>query len=135
MLLYDRADWALKRAAIQGFFDKHGLKVDNEETHRVGRKKDRQWDLIGPKGIGLKMREKQAWEQWMPAEEKIKRAYYNPPETTRAKLRGEFIRAAAGHSPVDVDWERLKAQGKDAYIASPFTTKHKGVQALIDSLR
>ena len=67
------------------------------------RAKDRQWDNIGPNGIGLRLREGR-WAQWMPPEELIIERMTTPPPT-RALGRGKFIKASIGVQGSTVNWD------------------------------
>lgn len=87
--LVDRTDWVAKKYMLESFMDKKGYTLDDAEV----RKKDRQFDLLGPLGIGERLRET-TWKKWMPSETDIVAAVQQPPLDTRARPRSTLIRAA-----------------------------------------
>ncbi|MFW0155082.1 Pup--protein ligase [Rothia sp. P6271] len=70
--------------------------------------------------------------------ESIQRATMVPPET-RAKIRGEFIRASrAAGEPFTVDWVHLRLNNKPQFnivCQDPFEVSNSEVQALLETLR
>ncbi len=71
-------------------------------------------------------------------EEEIRHAVDEPPSTTRAKLRGEFIRRAKEKKrDYTVDWVHLKLNDqaqRTVLCKDPFRFEDERVQKLIDSL-
>jgi len=71
-------------------------------------------------------------------EEEIRRAVDEPPKTTRAKLRGDFIRRAKEKNrDYTVDWVHLKLNDqaqRTVLCKDPFRFEDERVQKLIDSL-
>ena len=71
-------------------------------------------------------------------EEEIRRCVDEPPETTRARLRGEFIRRAKEKKrDYTVDWVHLKLNDqaqRTVLCKDPFRSEDERVQKLIDSL-
>ena len=71
-------------------------------------------------------------------EEEIRVAVDEPPPTTRAKLRGEFIRRAKEKKrDYTVDWVHLKLNDqaqRTVLCKDPFRFEDERVQKLIDSL-
>ena len=71
-------------------------------------------------------------------EERITRAMTNPPVTTRARLRGDFIRAAkARNRDFTVDWVHLKLNDqaqRTVLCKDPFKSRDERVERLIESL-
>ena len=71
-------------------------------------------------------------------EEEIRHAVDEPPETTRARLRGEFIRRAKEKKrDYTVDWVHLKLNDqaqRTVLCKDPFRFEDERVQKLIDSL-
>ena len=65
-------------------------------------------------------------------------AMETPPQTTRAKLRGEFIRKAKEQKrDYTVDWVHLKLNDqaqRTVLCKDPFVSEDERVQRLIDSL-
>jgi proteasome accessory factor A len=71
-------------------------------------------------------------------EEAIVHAVERPPETTRAKLRGDFVRAGIrAHRDFTADWVRLKVvgdEGRTVLLKDPFRSVDARVDALIASI-
>jgi proteasome accessory factor A len=65
-------------------------------------------------------------------------AKVRPPQTTRAKLRGDFIRAAQEHRrDFTVDWVHLKLNDqaqRTVLCKDPFSAEDSRVTRLIDSM-
>jgi proteasome accessory factor A len=74
----------------------------------------------------------------MVTEEAISRAMLEPPPTTRARLRGEFIRAAKEkRHDFTVDWVHLKLNDqaqRTVLCKDPFKAYDERVDRLIESL-
>ena len=68
----------------------------------------------------------------------IVNAVTNPPQTTRAKLRGDFIkRAKEKNRDYTVDWVHLKLNDqaqRTVLCKDPFASSDERVQKLIESL-
>jgi proteasome accessory factor A len=74
----------------------------------------------------------------MTTDEAIDEAIETPPQTTRAKLRGEFIkRAKERKRDFTVDWVHLKLNDqaqRTVLCKDPFKSKDERVEKLIASL-
>jgi proteasome accessory factor A len=72
------------------------------------------------------------------AEEDIVRATMEPPATTRAALRGRFVREAlASGRDYTVDWVHLKLSGSDprtVLLKDPFRNVDERVDVLLEAL-
>ena len=75
----------------------------------------------------------------MTTDPAIFRAKSVPPQTTRAKLRGDFIRAAQeGRNDYTVDWVHLKLNDqaqRTVLCKDPFVSVDERVDRLIASMR
>ena len=109
-----RADWVAKQLALQRYEESHGIGWNSKEM----RTKERQWDLLGPPGIGWAMRQR-VWGAWMPDEELVEERMYYPPENTRAFVRGTFVRTFAGKPEANCDWVTAKADRKTLFMRQP----------------
>jgi proteasome accessory factor A len=71
-------------------------------------------------------------------DEAVESAVLNPPETTRARLRGEFIRRAKERKrDYTVDWVHLKLNDqaqRTVLCKDPFKSRDERVEKLIASL-
>src|SRR5688572_4756780 len=88
--LKTQVDWIAKRDLIESYRTKHNLSLAHPRIalmdlayHDVNRKRGLYYLL-----------ERRGMAERVCSEEDIERATQEPPQTTRAKLRGEFIRAA-----------------------------------------
>jgi proteasome accessory factor A len=100
--LIDRADWVIRKRAIDNKMQKHD--VDINSTVAAGA--DLAYDQINrPGGTGMALREKSVWSRWMPTEQQIENAMWNPPQTTRAKGRSELIRKYKDSLELSVTWD------------------------------
>ena len=74
----------------------------------------------------------------MATDEDIERALDEPPQTTRARLRGEFIRRAKERRrDFTVDWVHLKLNDqaqRTVLCKDPFKSRDERVEKLIASL-
>ncbi len=82
---------------------------------------DKLWDEISDRGIGLKYRQTK-WAAWMPSQDEIQKAILNPPQNTRAKIRGDLIR---DHWPQirgggKANWDVISYRDFDAPLGNPF---------------
>jgi proteasome accessory factor A len=66
----------------------------------------------------------------------VRQAMGNPPDTTRARLRGQFVAAArAAGEEYTVDWVRLKVgQGQTVSILDPLDSHNQAAERLIERL-
>ncbi|MBI5379001.1 MAG: proteasome accessory factor PafA2 family protein, partial [Nitrospirae bacterium] len=71
------------------------------------------------------------------SEEEIQRAISIPPQTTRAKIRGDFIRHAnRKNKSYSVDWSYVRLRGyedRTIFCLDPFTSEDSRVEKLIAS--
>jgi proteasome accessory factor A len=71
-------------------------------------------------------------------DEQIEQARHEPPQTTRARLRGDFIKAAqAARRDYTVDWVHLKINDntqRTVLCKDPFRSVDERVDRLIASL-
>jgi hypothetical protein len=127
-LLRDRVEWVLKLEVLQRYADKHGLQWDDERMRR----QERRWDLIHPNGSGMMFRES-LWNEWMPRESLIVARMTEPPENTRAYLRGRFVRAFSGHAGAVADWAYVgtSEQGGSIRLADPHQFYNPKIEQLL----
>lgn len=124
-LLHDRSDWVAKKIMLDGYADRHGLCDNDSELF----KKDRQWDNIGPLGIGMKLRQTR-WADWMPSETLIAERMLTPPDNTRATVRGKFIKHFAKSSGISVGWSTIRVNDHNIDLSDPYRTEHPLVSGL-----
>ncbi len=133
MKLDREVDWVIKHSLIEGYREKHGLAL----THPKVALLDLQYhDINRQRGLYYKMQDKGLVERTCTDEE-IATAVHTPPQTTRAKLRGDFIkRATERRRDFTVDWVHLKLNDAQRTVLckDPFKFKDERVEKLIASL-
>lgn len=126
------ADWTIKYKMIERAQEKystdgslypvdgnriqHGFKMYDSLDHEVS--------------LGLRFREKGAQSLWTPPNTDVSRAITNPPQNTRAKLRGKFIKENTGAYRTSVSWgsvgytkDSAKGVIGRSYPLAPYQTK------------
>ena len=127
-------DWAIKQKLFQRYQDKHGMDLSDPRiaqldlTYHDIRRGRGVFDLLQRKGLAARV----------TTDEDISIAEQTPPQTTRAKLRGEFISAAqdAGRD-FTVDWVHLKLNDqaqRTVLCKDPFRSVDERVERLIASM-
>jgi proteasome accessory factor A len=94
-------------------------------------------DVNRQRGLYYRM-EARGMTERMATDEDIERALDEPPQTTRARLRGEFIRRAKERRrDFTVDWVHLKLNDqaqRTVLCKDPFKARDERVEKLIASL-
>ncbi|MBW3615366.1 MAG: proteasome accessory factor PafA2 family protein, partial [Actinobacteria bacterium] len=114
--------------------EKHSLSL----THPKVALLDLQYhDVNRRRGLYYKLQDRDLVER-MCSDEEIDRAVHEPPQTTRARLRGEFIkRATERRRDYTVDWVHLKLNDnaqRTVLCKDPFKFRDDRVEKLIASL-
>ncbi len=127
-------DWVIKYHLIEAFRKKHDLALDDARTLLV----DLQYhDICRNRGLFYKLENHNLVDR-ICNDEDIDKAKDSPPATTRAKLRGAFIkRAKERKRDYTVDWVHLKLndqQQRTVLCKDPFKYKDERVEKLIASL-
>jgi proteasome accessory factor A len=135
MSLIDREiDWAIKHRLVERYQAKHGLELSSPRIAQLDlayhdiRRGRGIFDLLQRKDLVARVTE----------DGEIEAAKDTPPQTTRAKLRGDFIAAAqqAGRD-FTVDWVHLKLNDqaqRTVLCKDPFRAVDERVERLIASL-
>jgi proteasome accessory factor A len=123
-------DWVI----IEGYRARHGLPL----THPKVALMDLQYhDVNRSRGLFYKMQDRDLVER-TSTDEIIDKAVIEPPQTTRARLRGEFIRRAKERKrDYTVDWVHLKLNDqaqRTVLCKDPFKSRDDRVEKLIASL-
>jgi proteasome accessory factor A len=124
-------DWVSKKLLIQSFVDKKGCGWDDPRIFLM----DLQYhDVKRTRGLYYLMESKDMIERIVD-EEAVQRAMSVPPQTTRAKVRGDFIRfARAKNRSYTVDWTYLKLNGyweETILCMDPFSAVNRRVEELV----
>jgi proteasome accessory factor A len=127
-------DWVIKRKLFQRYQDRYNMELSDPKIsqldlayHDIKRGRG-VFDLLQRKGLATRL----------TTDEEIEDAVNTPPQTTRAKLRGEFISAAqeAGRD-FTVDWVHLKLNDqaqRTVLCKDPFRSVDERVKRLIASM-
>ncbi|KAA0232377.1 MAG: Pup--protein ligase [Acidimicrobiales bacterium] len=132
--LDQECDWVIKHNLIESYREKNDLPL----THPRVALLDLQYhDINRNRGIFYKMQRKEMVER-ICNEKDIAAAVEAPPQTTRARLRGEFIRRAKERKrDYTVDWVHLKLNDqaqRTVLCKDPFKAHDERVEKLIASL-
>jgi proteasome accessory factor A len=127
-------DWVIKYHLIEQYRARHDLPLNDARVSLI----DLQYhDVIRRRGLFYRMQRRGLVER-ICRDEDIAHAVENPPSTTRARLRGEFIRRAKERKrDYTVDWVHLKLNDqaqRTVLCKDPFKAHDKRVEKLIESL-
>ncbi|MFQ5579859.1 MAG: Pup--protein ligase [Nitrospiria bacterium] len=124
-------DWIAKKTLINKFMDKKGCGLDDPRVAML----DLQYHEIRQDRGLYYLLCRQGLIERVASEEDIQRAIARPPQTTRAKIRGDFIRfAKAKNRSYTVDWTYLKLNGyweETILCMDPFSSVNQRVEELI----
>jgi proteasome accessory factor A len=126
-----KVDWVAKQLLIDRYRHKHGLPLSSP---RVALLDLSYHDVNRTRGLYYVM-ERQGRAERVTEEKEISRAMREPPQTTRAKLRGDFIRhAKQKRRDYTVDWVHLKLNDqaqRTVLCKDPFRSVDERVEQLI----
>jgi proteasome accessory factor A len=127
-------DWVIKHRLIEGYRTKNDLSL----THPKVALMDLQYhDVSRERGLFYLMQSKGLVDR-VCTDAAIEAAIDEPPQTTRARLRGEFIRRAKERRrDFTVDWVHLKLNDqaqRTVLCKDPFKARDERVERLIASL-
>jgi proteasome accessory factor A len=124
--LVRKIDWVAKQLMIDRYRVKHGLPLSSPRVALL--------DLNRTRGLYYLM-ERQGHVERVSDEREISRAMREPPQTTRAKLRGDFIKhAKQKRRDYTVDWVHLKLNDqaqRTVLCKDPFRSVDERVEQLI----
>jgi proteasome accessory factor A len=127
-------DWVIKHKLIESYCAKHDLPLSHPRVSLI----DLQYhDVNRERGLFYKLQDRGMVER-VTTDEAIDEAVDVPPQTTRARLRGEFIRRAKERKrDYTVDWVHLKLNDqaqRTVLCKDPFKSRDERVERLIASL-
>ena len=134
-LTLDReVDWVIKYHLLERYQAKHGLELSDPRTALL----DLQYhDVNQSRGVFYLLQRNGLVERVLEDAD-IELAIEQPPQTTRARLRGEFVRKAKEKKrDYTVDWVHLKLNDqaqRTVLCKDPFKAQDERVEALIASL-
>ena len=127
-------DWVIKHHLIERYRAKNGVPLTHPKVALI----DLQYhDVNRERGLFYKMQSAGLVDRTC-TDEAIDNAVEQPPQTTRARLRGEFIRRAKERRrDFTVDWVHLKLNDqaqRTVLCKDPFKSRDERVEKLIASL-
>jgi proteasome accessory factor A len=127
-------DWVIKYRLIEAFRERHQLDLGDSRVQLL----DLQYhDITRDRSPFYKLQARGLVER-MCLDTDIETAIDTPPQTTRARLRGEFIKAAKERKrDYTVDWVHLKLNDqaqRTVLCKDPFKSRDERVEKLIASL-
>ncbi len=127
-------DWVIKHNLIESYRAKHDLTLGHPKVALI----DLQYhDIRRDRGLFYRLQHRGLVERTLTDGEMME-AIDQPPQTTRAKLRGDFIRRAKDKKrDYTVDWVHLKLNDqaqRTVLCKDPFRSEDERVAKLIDSL-
>ena len=127
-------DWVIKHHLIERYRARNGVPLTHPKVALI----DLQYhDVNRERGLFYKMQSAGLVER-TSTDEAIDTAVEQPPQTTRARLRGEFIRRAKERRrDFTVDWVHLKLNDqaqRTVLCKDPFKSRDERVEKLIASL-
>ena len=134
MSLHREIDWVTKYQLIEAYMARHDLELADPRVALV----DLQYhDIRRSRSVFYKLQDAGRVER-VVTDADIIEAMETPPQTTRARLRGEFIRKAKERKrDYTVDWVHLKLNDqaqRTVLCKDPFRSTDDRVQRLIDAL-
>jgi len=127
-------DWVAKYHLIEEYRSSRGLALNDPKLALLDLAYH---DVVPERGLYFILARRGMMER-IVTDADVTRALTNPPETTRAKLRGSFIKAAkARNRDFTVDWVHLKLNDqaqRTVLCKDPFRAVDERVDKLIESL-
>jgi proteasome accessory factor A len=134
MTLDREADWVIKYRLLERYADRRGL---NMSDPRMSMMDLSYHDVDRTRGLYYLLESKGMVDR-VVSDEQVATAVRQPPQTTRARLRGAFIKAAkAQKRDFTVDWVHLKLNDqaqRTVMCKDPFKAYDERVEKLIESL-
>ena len=127
-------DWAIKQRLLDRYMAKHDLSLDSPRIAHV----DLAYHDINRSRSPFYLMEKQGLVERVTTDLQVFEAKSIPPQTTRAKLRGDFVRRAQERRrDFTVDWVHLKLNDqaqRTVLCKDPFASVDERVDRLIASM-
>ncbi len=128
-------DWAIKHTLIQSYAERHALALDHPRIAQL----DLAYHDVSPDRGIFNLLQRRGRVERVVTDDEIETAKETPPQTTRAKLRGDFIAAAKEfRRDYTVDWVHLKLNDqaqRTVLCKDPFLAVDARVDRLIDGIR
>ena len=134
MTLTREVDWVIKHKLLESYSERRGVPMSDP---RLAMMDLSYHDVNRDRGLYYLM-ERRGLVDKVVSDATVADAVRNPPQTTRARLRGEFIKAAkAKKRDFTVDWVHLKLNDqaqRTVMCKDPFKAHDERVEKLIESL-
>ncbi len=132
--VWTELDWAIKFRLIDRLRGRDSLALDDPRVARL----DLAYHDVAPgRGLATGLAAQGLLAREVP-ESAVERAVDEPPATTRARLRGAFVRAGLeARRDFTADWVRLKIvgeEGRTVLLKDPFRSEDARVDALIEAM-
>ncbi|MHB1063145.1 MAG: Pup--protein ligase [Georgenia sp.] len=128
-------DWAIKARLLERYRTRHTLGLDDP---RVARLSLAYHDISPTRGLATTLARRGLMAR-VTTDEEVADAVRNPPSTTRARLRGEFVAAARERRrDITVDWVHLRINDstqRTVVLKDPFSPVDERVDDLLAALR
>ncbi|MCI6573702.1 MAG: Pup--protein ligase [Actinomycetaceae bacterium] len=127
-------DWVAKERLLRAYQDRSGVSLADSRIARL----ELAWHDVTAGGLRSAL-EASGGLHMLVDEAAIQRAVTTPPQTTRAKLRGEFIAAASrAHRDFMADWMNLRLlladSSKNVLLSDPFSAVDARVDELMEAV-
>ena len=124
-------DWVAKLALIEAYQARSGASLSDPRVARL----DLAWHDVTQSGLRTRLETSGALET-LVSEDAIEQAMQVAPQTTRARLRGEFIRQARAHRrDFMADWMNLRlladSGSQSVLLSDPFASSDPRVDELL----
>jgi proteasome accessory factor A len=127
-------DWAIKKQLVDSYRDKNNLELDSP---RIAQLDLMYHDITQSRGL-FYLLERKGMATRISTDAQVEVAKTEPPQTTRAKLRGDFIKAAQDKGKdISVDWVHLKMNDqtqRTVLCKDPFANVDERVERLIEAM-
>jgi proteasome accessory factor A len=134
MTLNREVDWVMKHQLLERYSTTRGLSMSDPRMSMMDLSYH---DVDRTRGLYYLL-EQRGLADRVITDERVAEAVMRPPQTTRARLRGAFIKAAkARKRDFTVDWVHLKLNDqaqRTVMCKDPFKSHDERVEKLIDSL-
>jgi proteasome accessory factor A len=127
-------DWVVKYRLIEDYATRHGLDLDHPRLAQIDLAYH---DIDRSRGL-FYLLQRRGRVARVVSDPEVFEAKVRPPQTTRAKLRGDFIRAAQEHRrDFTVDWVHLKLNDqaqRTVLCKDPFLAEDARVDRLVEGM-
>jgi proteasome accessory factor A len=132
--LNGQVDWVTKKVLLDAYTERSGLQLADPRVAMI----DLQYhDIRRDRGLYYLL-ERRGHVARVASDEQIERAMEDPPEDTRALLRGKFVRAAErARRSYTVDWSYVRLNdrfGSTVICKNPFASQDSRIEFLLSSI-